>query len=303
MNILIITQGVSIIVEPLVNSQYSIVGIVECDNPRSPKKRNIVKELISLFLHLFFKKYTNLMVYCSINKIPYYLLEKKDDNFKNWIKQVNPDLIVVYSMSFLLKKEIFSYPPFGTINIHPSFLPFYRGPNPIFWMYYLCDLEPGVTIHYIDEGEDTGDIIIQDKFHIELGEKLSLFDMKNHKLSLELLFKTLSKIQNGKVITKKNPKESNLRAKRLKKSEYTKLIDWENWPIERVWHFLRGNEHLIPLILKVKYRYKVQHMLKCEITNYELSKIYNENRKTFLICKEGKIFLKKPIFPEFFLNL
>lgn len=83
---------------------------------------------------------------------------------ESWVKSLSPDLIVVYSMSQLLKENIYSIPRFGTINLHPSYLPEYRGPNPIFWMYYNMEKQGGVTVHYIDQGEDTGNIILQKRY-------------------------------------------------------------------------------------------------------------------------------------------
>ncbi|WP_394339091.1 formyltransferase family protein [Methanosarcina sp. UBA289] len=78
-------------------------------------------------------------------KNPYYYLRKgENENLEKWMKNLQPDLIV-YSMSHLLKENIFSIPKFGTINIHYSHLPEYRGPAPLFWEYYDYVLNPGVT--------------------------------------------------------------------------------------------------------------------------------------------------------------
>ncbi len=70
-----------------------------------------------------------------------------DKNLENWVKDKKPDVIVVYSMSQLLKEYIFSILKYGTIDLHPALLPSYRGPNPHFWMYHDGIKEGGVTVH------------------------------------------------------------------------------------------------------------------------------------------------------------
>ena len=118
---------------------------------------------------IYFFIFDSLKSFAKKEKIPYYYMNKgSDKNLENWVKCINPDIIVVYSMSQLLKENIFSIPKYGTINLHAGLLPNYRGPFPYFWMYYNTDKKGGVTVHYIDEGEDTGDIIYQEVYDIPL---------------------------------------------------------------------------------------------------------------------------------------
>ena len=77
------------------------------------------------------------------------------------IRKVRPDLIVVYGTG-IIRKEVIEIPRIGCINCHSSVLPDYRGTFVEFWQAYNGDLEKvGVTVHFIDEGVDTGDIIFQ----------------------------------------------------------------------------------------------------------------------------------------------
>jgi methionyl-tRNA formyltransferase len=73
----------------------------------------------------------------------------------------HPDLLVVYGFNWILPPDVFGMPRLGTINIHPSLLPRYRGPAPVLWAIRNGDAEIGVTIHRIDEGVDTGPILAQ----------------------------------------------------------------------------------------------------------------------------------------------
>jgi methionyl-tRNA formyltransferase/GNAT superfamily N-acetyltransferase len=77
------------------------------------------------------------------------------------VRQLNPDLIFVNSYSMLLHSEVLAIPCYGAVNVHPALLPEYRGPNPTQWGLLNDATETGVTMHYMDEHFDTGDIIAQ----------------------------------------------------------------------------------------------------------------------------------------------
>lgn len=79
----------------------------------------------------------------------------------DYVNKYTPNLIVVASFPKLLKKEVLKYPQYGAINIHAAALPKYRGYHPINWAIIKDESEVGVSIHYIDEGVDSGDIIAQ----------------------------------------------------------------------------------------------------------------------------------------------
>jgi methionyl-tRNA formyltransferase len=128
LKIIIITQGVSRIVMPFLNSSYIIVGIVDAASRSAiGRKRNYFKFPWKKSLKKLSKAY----------HIPYYYMNHgSDEAFQEWVKKSNPDVMVVHSMSQLLKENIFTIPKFGAINLHSAYLPEYRGPNPGFWMYY-----------------------------------------------------------------------------------------------------------------------------------------------------------------------
>lgn len=227
------------IVKPIVDCELiEVVGIIEC-KPRIERKKKILNKLFSLIKQNITAP---LRYYSDEMGIPYYYMKKSDQDLADWIKEINPDLIVVYSMSQLLKADIFNIPKYGTINLHPSLLPRYRGPNPDFWMYYNVDLEKGVTVHYIDEGEDTGDILLQESFKMELGMKSpDVNDIAISKIGVNLLIKAVTEIEYLK--RKAQPALSPTpRARNLKVEEHETIIDWNVWHIERVWHILRGTE-------------------------------------------------------------
>jgi methionyl-tRNA formyltransferase len=308
--IIIITMGLSRIVEPIVD-KYNVIGIIECV-PREvqEKNNNLLYTSLKYLYFLFKSKAQILKKYCQNRNLSYYYMNNGSDiNIENWVKYKNPDIIIVYSMSQLLKKNIFTIPRYGTINLHPSLLPKYRGANPWFWHYYFMEKKGGVTVHYIDNGEDTGDIIYQEEYDILLGMKSpSMQDLAIGKIGVNLLSKALDNIE-------KLPKQkqSNIsptqKARNIKDNEHQTIIDWDKWNIERIWHILRGTELWLNAIEQPKGIYKgqrwcIQEFKRCNTSQYEISKIYKEKHSYFVVSKDGKIFLKlKFNIKKFILNL
>lgn len=122
---------------------------------------------------------------------------KKNLEFIQRLKDINPDVICVVAYGKIIPKEILDIPKYGCINVHGSLLPKYRGAAPIQWSVLNGDEETGVTTMFMDEGMDTGDIILKESTKIgdnettgELWDRLSL-------IGANLLVKTLEKIQDG----------------------------------------------------------------------------------------------------------
>lgn len=79
-------------------------------------------------------KTDSLEVFGKKRNVPYNIIWKGNSaEATQWVESVKPDLIVVFGMSQLLGEEVINIPTFGVINLHPSYLPSYRGPNPEFW--------------------------------------------------------------------------------------------------------------------------------------------------------------------------
>ena len=83
------------------------------------------------------------------------------ENVYEKVKTYSPDLCVICHFERLIKEPILSIPKYGFINVHPSMLPNYRGMAPQHWPIINGEKEAGITCHYVDEGTNTGDIIVQ----------------------------------------------------------------------------------------------------------------------------------------------
>lgn len=87
-----------------------------------------------------------------------------DETSRRFIKQLNPDLLISAYFSQILKKEIISLPKTGVLNIHPGWLPAYRGAMAYFWVLNNGSDRGGVTVHWIDGGIDTGEVLARRSF-------------------------------------------------------------------------------------------------------------------------------------------
>ena len=154
--------------ESIYNAGHNILGVVT--NPDKPKGRGM-KMAFSPVKEFAISK--NINVYQPIKV-------RKNEEFIEEIKKINPDLICVVAYGKILPKEILEIPKYGCINVHASILPKYRGAAPIQWAVINGDKTTGVTTMFMDEGMDTGDILLKEETAIsddettgELWEKLS----------------------------------------------------------------------------------------------------------------------------------
>lgn len=113
------------------------------------------------------------------------------------IQALAPQLIVVVAYGRILPAQILNVPALGAVNVHVSLLPQYRGAAPIQWAVINGDEETGVTIMYMDEGLDTGDIIAQEKLAIGQDETSGELFSRVEALGAHLLCDTLAKIEAG----------------------------------------------------------------------------------------------------------
>ena len=153
------------------------------------------------------------------------------------LREEAPDLIVVAAFGQILSKEILEMPKYGCVNVHASLLPKYRGAAPIQWAVINGEEKSGVTIMQMDEGLDTGDILLQEEIELtpeETGE--SLYN-KMAALGGELLVKTLPLIEEGKLTPVRQDDSKSCYASMLKKEMGN--IDW-TMPAQKIERLVRG---------------------------------------------------------------
>lgn len=190
--------------EAIINSGHEVTAVVT--QPDKPKGRS--KELQISPVKACALKY-NLPVFQPVKIKAQEAVEK--------LREYEADIFVVAAFGQILSKEILTMPKYGCINIHASLLPKYRGASPIQWAVLNGEEVSGVTIMQMDEGIDTGDILMQEKVTLdakETGE--SLFD-KLAVCGADLIVKALDAIEAGTVTPVKQDEAVSTHVGMLKK--------------------------------------------------------------------------------------
>ena len=142
----------------------------------------------------------------------------RNEEFVNELRKINPDVIVVVAFGQILSKQILDMPKYGCVNVHASLLPKYRGASPIQWAVIDGCEYSGVTTMMMNEGIDTGDILLVEKVKLDSKETGgSLFD-KLSGVGADLLVKTLDELEKGTVKPVKQNETEATHVKMLDKS-------------------------------------------------------------------------------------
>jgi methionyl-tRNA formyltransferase len=140
------------------------------------------------------------------------------------IKAWHPDILVVVAFGQLLRKPLLEMAPLGAINLHASLLPAYRGAAPIHWAIIKGEKITGVTTMYMNEGMDTGDMILKAECEIGENDSTGILHDKLASLGADLLVKTLQDIENNQA--QRLPQNDSLASYAPMLTKEHELIDW-----------------------------------------------------------------------------
>lgn len=213
------------------------------------------------------------------------------------INEINPDFIVVAAYGQILKSEILSIPRYGCINIHASLLPRYRGAAPINWAIINGEDETGITIMKMEEGLDSGDILLKKSIPItEADDSITIHD-KLSKLGGELIVEGLMGIVDESIVAVKQDHSKSTYAPMLDKK--LGKINWNKsgkdirnlvrglkpWPFAYTFYNdLNIKIHEVSIIDKYK-----------DGENGEIVKVSNEG--VFVNCSDSTIVIEELQFP------
>jgi len=161
----------------------------------------------------------------------------KTEEFFNELKKLGPDLICVAAYGKILPKNILDLPPHGCINVHASILPKYRGAAPINWAIIRGEKVTGITTMKMDEGMDTGDMLLKKEIPIEDEDTGETLSQKLSYIGAELLIETLKLLKEGKLNPIPQDHSQATYAPMLKKEDGK--IDWSK-SAEEVRNLIRG---------------------------------------------------------------
>lgn len=178
------------------------------------------------------------------------------------IQELNVDAAVVCSFNYKIPKILLNATKDGFINVHPSMLPKYRGGNPYSRVIMNGETETGVTIHFMDEGFDTGDIIAQKAYHIHSKATMGTLFNELNVIGIELLLQVLQAYETQELPRIPQPKGDFISGKGLSDADI--YINY-NRTAEEIERFIRG---LNPFInASTTFRGNLMKIMKAEVAS------------------------------------
>ncbi len=161
----------------------------------------------------------------------------KDPAFLEELKQYDAELFVVAAYGQILTEDVLFLPKYGSINVHGSLLPKYRGAGPIQWSIINGEAQTGVTIMQMERGLDSGDMLLKEALPITETDTYGTLTEKMANLGASLLLKTMDAIQNGTVKPEKQVDAESTYAPMIAKS--MGHLDWSK-PAKELHQLIRG---------------------------------------------------------------
>ncbi len=210
--------------EAVLNSEHEVVGVITAPDKPGGRGMKLVESDVKKF--------------ATERSLPILQPEKlKNEKFLAELKALNADLFVVVAFR-MLPEVVWSMPPMGTINLHASLLPQYRGAAPINWAIINGERETGVTTFFIQQEIDTGKIIFQEKIPIREDENIGALYSELMQLGSKVLRKTVDSIAENNY--PQIPQDHITDIKHAPKIfRETCRIDW-NKDVNYIYNFIRG---------------------------------------------------------------
>jgi methionyl-tRNA formyltransferase len=265
--------------EGLIKSNHKIIAVVT--RPDRPKGRG--REILP----------SPVKVVAEDNKIEVLQPEKvREPDFVKKLREYRPDCIVVVAFGQILPKDILSLPRYGCINLHASILPKYRGAAPINWALINGETKTGVTSMLMNEGMDTGDILIQREVEITEGDSAGTLHDRLSEIGSEVILETLDGLEKGTVKRVKQNESSATYAQKIKKEDC--LINWDE-DAKKIVNRIRG-------LTPAPGAYTSYNGKRLKITNAEYlirevkaekGEVFEVNRNGIkVICGNGLVIIK-----------
>ena len=234
--------------ESILQSRHTLIAVIS--NPPKPIGRKKIM------------KHTEVGNYAIKNNLELIELSSFDDeDIYKKIVSLKIDIFVVVAFRILPEKYIL-IPRYGSINLHASLLPKYRGAAPIQWALMNGDKTTGLSVFQIEKKIDTGKIIYQKKVDIDKNDNFELLSKKLSNLGAEVLIKAINNIEDGKA--KLLEQDNTLSTKAPKISKEMLRIKWD-WPAAKIDNWIRG---LSPKPgMTTIFRKKKIKIIKSDVTN------------------------------------
>ena len=210
--------------EILLQHELAVIGVVtQPDRPKGRGRRPVPPPV---------------KIIAENHGLPVFQPEKiREGDFLQIFRELSPDLVVVVAFGQILPEEMLTQPKYGCINVHPSLLPRYRGAAPIQWSLIRGEKTTGVTIMRLDEGVDSGDILLQEEIAIAPEETFASLHDRLAETGARMLYQAIGMLieQSIRPIPQDHTKAT--LAPRLKKEDG--LINW-HMGVQEILSLIRG---------------------------------------------------------------
>lgn len=181
--------------------------------------------------------------FCEQHQMSVFTGNPRNGRIDAFLEDKEIDLLLSVNYLFIIEPKLIRLPKILAFNIHGSLLPKYRGRTPHVWAIINGESETGITAHLIEEGVDTGDIILQKTIPITRDDTGASVLQKYHKAYIPLIEEVLTLIESGAMqLTKQDASKATYFGKRTPEDGQ---INW-NWQKERIRNWVRAQAHPYP---------------------------------------------------------
>ena len=261
----------------LIDKSFNIKGVVTAPDRKAGRGKKVKSSSVKIY-----SKKLGLKIFQPLNL--------SDSFFISQLQDLCADTFVVVAFR-MLPKKVWTIPPLGTINLHASLLPNYRGAAPINWVLINGESKTGVTTFLINENIDMGALLMQEKIHIE--DDFCAGDIYGKLLDIgaPLIVQTLINLKKGNLIPKKQKKLKKLNDAPKLTSQNTR-INW-NLTLIQINNLIRGlspypgawTEYSIDNVTTRIKIFKAKIVIKSH--NHKINSLIVEGNNIFIAHKEG----------------
>lgn len=222
--------------QALLEAGITVVGVVVPTNNADEPLREL-KPITAVSNLLLTPKQTNIVHLAWSHHIPVYEVSRLSaSETRQTLAALHADVACVACFNKRIPPSLLKIPRYGFLNVHPSLLPQFRGPAPLFWTFRAGIQDTGVTVHLMDEGLDTGDIAQQAPLTLPTGISGQEADGLTGRLGGQLLVNTLTRLANGTFTPIAQPAGGSFQP-------WPQAADFRisvSWSARRAFNFMRG---------------------------------------------------------------
>jgi methionyl-tRNA formyltransferase len=219
----------------LVSKDVNVVAVVLAG--ANPGKANFEKHSLPIINQ---PQHATVEMLALEHNIPLlYVNEMEDEESIASLLSLNAEYYLVACFPFKLPSDVYQKPSVAALNIHPSILPAYRGPHPVFWQLKAGENKIGVTLHHIDSKWDSGDIVLQKKVAMKDGMRGRAIDTLVAAEGADLFIKAMRMFENNKVEPVVQVESDHSYFSQPIHADFELLLHWSS---RQAFNFMRGTE-------------------------------------------------------------